>query len=186
MTNVIEFQPFPKIPRLKRGCVITEKIDGTNAQIIITEDGQIGAASRNRLVTPTDDNYGFAGWVERNKDVLIPTLGPGRHFGEWWGAGIQRGYGLKGNDKRFSLFNVNRWKDVELPPVLSVVPKLYEGEFSTDIVDLWIDYLRLNGSKAVPGFKRPEGIIVYHVAAQSLFKVLIEDDDKPKGLAEAA
>ena len=35
-----EFQPFPKIPRLSREIVITEKIDGTNAQILITDDGQ--------------------------------------------------------------------------------------------------------------------------------------------------
>jgi hypothetical protein len=51
-TTGIEFQAFPKIPRLVRDCVITEKLDGTNASIIITEDGQIGAASRNRLITP--------------------------------------------------------------------------------------------------------------------------------------
>jgi hypothetical protein len=29
----VEFAGFPKIARLSRECVITEKIDGTNAQI---------------------------------------------------------------------------------------------------------------------------------------------------------
>lgn len=35
---MIEFKPFPKMARLKRQCLITEKIDGTNAQIFITEE----------------------------------------------------------------------------------------------------------------------------------------------------
>jgi hypothetical protein len=36
-----EFAGFPKISRLSRDCIITEKIDGTNAQILITEDNQM-------------------------------------------------------------------------------------------------------------------------------------------------
>ena len=32
-----EFIEFPKMARLSRECVITEKIDGTNAQIFIEE-----------------------------------------------------------------------------------------------------------------------------------------------------
>ena len=35
------FEEFPKIHRLKRGCVITEKIDGTNAQVNFDEEGRI-------------------------------------------------------------------------------------------------------------------------------------------------
>ena len=34
-----DFIEFPKMARLTRECIITEKIDGTNAQIAITEDG---------------------------------------------------------------------------------------------------------------------------------------------------
>lgn len=43
-----EFNGFPKIARLSRECVITEKIDGTNAQIFITDYGDIYFGSRNR------------------------------------------------------------------------------------------------------------------------------------------
>ena len=32
-----EFEPFPKIARMKREQIITEKIDGTNAQVYIRE-----------------------------------------------------------------------------------------------------------------------------------------------------
>lgn len=75
------FIPFDKIPRLKRGCVITEKIDGTNAQVVVGEDGSVRAGSRKRWITPEDDNFGFAAWVRRNEEELR-ELGPGQHFGE--------------------------------------------------------------------------------------------------------
>ena len=91
---MIEFEGFPKIARLSREAIITEKIDGTNAQIYIGEDGQIIAGSRTRWITPDSDNFGFARWGEQHR-VELAALGPGRHFGEWWGSGIQRGYGLE-------------------------------------------------------------------------------------------
>lgn len=178
----MEFEEFPKIPRLKRNCVITEKIDGTNAQVHITEDGEVLAGSRSRYVTPEADNFGFARWVAANREELL-KLGPGRHFGEWWGAGVQRGYGLKNGEKRFSLFNVGRWKQEDLPACVGLVPVLYEGAFSSDIIDQCIDDLAQYGSKASPGFMKPEGIVVYHAAARSLFKVTIEKDEEPKSKA---
>jgi hypothetical protein len=93
----IEFKAWPKIARLNRRMIITEKIDGTNAAVIVTEGGQVYAQSRTRLITPgkTTDNFGFAAWVEQNKVFLAERLGPGYHYGEWWGVGIQRGYGLR-------------------------------------------------------------------------------------------
>jgi len=176
-----EFIPFPKIPRLKRGCVITEKLDGTNAQIVIGEDGSIRAGSRNRWISPEDDNYGFAKWVKANEDDLS-SLGPGQHFGEWWGNGIQRGYGL--SEKRFSLFNSGRWTGNEaLPACCSVVPVLYQGDFTTTTVDWVLDSLREAGSVAAPGFMKPEGVIVFMTASRHLYKVLAENDDKAKGEA---
>jgi hypothetical protein len=101
-----DFKGFGKIARLSRNMIITEKLDGTNAQVYIDQWGEIRAGSRNRWIKVGDDNYGFAAWVEANKEELR-KLGPGRHFGEWWGNGIQRGYGLPKGDKRFSLFNVS-------------------------------------------------------------------------------
>jgi len=158
---VTEFTEFPKIARLNRDVVISEKIDGTNAQILVEpvqiETGRGGntpvgdevavvkltrefpgvgslwgnfpgvpapetppepvqvelafgvlAGSRSRWLQPgKQDNFGFAGWVAANAEALVALLGPGRHFGEWWGGGIQRKYGL--GAKRFSLFNVSRY-----------------------------------------------------------------------------
>lgn len=103
----IPFEPFPKIPRLMKDIIITEKIDGTNAGILITEELDIHASSRKRWITPEDDNFGFARWVEENAEDLVTDLGAGMHFGEWWGSKIQRTYDQE--VKRLSLFNVERW-----------------------------------------------------------------------------
>lgn len=178
-----EFVAFPKIARLSRDMVITEKLDGTNAQVEITEDGDLRAASRTRYLTLDQDNYGFAAWVQANRDELW-KLGPGRHYGEWWGHGIYRGYGLKAGDQRFSLFNIHRWTDEHTRPACcGVVPILHRGMFSSGTIDNLLRNLRTYGSRAAPGFMNPEGIIVFHTASQTLFKKTIKGDDQPKTLA---
>ena len=190
----LEFQPFAKMARLNREIVVTEKLDGTNAQIYIGEDGSIRAGSRNRWITPNDDNYGFARWCWDNKDELV-KLGPGRHFGEWWGNGIQRRYGLA--EKRFSLFNVGRWfVESSVPGVCRidtgvvfpgpacchVVPTLWRGQFREAPISTVLDNLRYGGSVAAPGFMDPEGIVIFHTAANSYFKVTLKNDETPKSL----
>lgn len=133
----IEFEAWPKTTRLFRDITITEKIDGTNAAIIIRTgyhvsdvhqfDGEwpfwdkeaghfwfIGAQSRNRLIQPgkTTDNAGFAQWVRDNGLTLARLLGEGRHFGEWWGPKVtKRNYGM--SHKVFSIFDVDMW-DVQV------------------------------------------------------------------------
>jgi hypothetical protein len=178
-----EFVPFPKIKRLFRECVVTEKIDGTNAQVFIDETGVVTAGSRSRWITPQQDNFGFAKWVQANEDELR-KLGPGNHFGEWWGSGIQRGYGLEKGEKRFSLFNVAKWADeAARPACCSVVPVIWTGKFSTEAIAEALDTLRLQGSFAAPGFMKPEGIITWHEAARTMFKTTLDKDDEHKGEA---
>ena len=222
MSNVIEFTPWPKIARLNRDIFITEKLDGTNAAVLIVEqpfgggefpdfnriaivvddsrrdengvpaeEFHVYAQSRNRFITPgkSTDNYGFAGWVEEHAEELVLALGAGRHFGEWWGAGIQRGYGLEPGDKRFSLFDYKKWTTLFAEddanqlafysvPGLGLVPKIYEGPFSGLIIEDAVSLLRLGGSFAA-NYPRPEGIVVWHTAARISFKVTLEDDAAP-------
>ena len=175
------FTGFPKMARLSRECIITEKIDGTNAQVYILDDGvTMLTGSRTRWIEPgKGDNFGFAGWCEANRADLL-TLGPGHHFGEWWGAGIQRRYGLA--SRRFSLFNTSRWLAHGTRPLCcDVVPVLYQGLFDTRHVNATLDDLRAEGSRAAPGWMRPEGIVVFHVAAGVGFKKTLERDESPKG-----
>ena len=177
----VEFVEFPKMPRLSREIVVTEKIDGTNAQIYIGDDGEFLVGSRNRWITPEQDNFGFARWAQENKDELL-KLGPGRHFGEWWGAGIQRRYSI--NEKRFSLFNTDRWTYETVPLCCHVVPVLYRGDFSTLAIQECLDWLVANGSSASPGFNDPEGIVVFHLAGRVGFKKTIKNDETPKSLVK--
>lgn len=236
----MQFKKFNKIPRLSRDILITEKIDGTNASVLIinssdfyswfennseaykadaedffqqyclavdskTErefDLYLFAGSRTRWITPDKDNYGFARWVKENAEELF-KLGEGQHFGEWYGQGIQRKYGLQ--EKRWALFNVHKWAPHEVlingllcrcselkegdkrqfpPACCGVVPILYTGEFKTDKIEYVLNLLAIEGSHAVPGFKDPEGIVIFHKASGQLFKKTIKDDEKPKGQTE--
>ncbi len=198
----MDFQPYPKTPRLKREVVVTEKLDGTNAQIVITpfsiEDladtnvvatcfddltrptWSMRVGSRNRWITPgkKTDNYGFAQWAQENQDELF-NLGEGQHFGEWYGQGIQRSYGL--DHRRWALFNTARWgaHNPNTPRCADVVPVL--GVVALDDVQRLLSELAFDGSYAVPGFLYPEGIIAYHTASKQNFKVLLENDHLPKG-----
>lgn len=203
----IAFQEFPKIPRYRREVALTEKLDGTNAAVVwvpVTTDhngdldtnpnsiavrllvdqhgADIGyhflfAQSRSRFIIPGVDNYGFAKWVSEHVDELM-TLGPGAHFGEWWGYGIQRGYGMP--EKHFSLFNVNRWGEGKQarPVCCDVVPLL--GYFTPDKINEVVEQLRTLGSVAAPGYLRPEGVIVWHSQSKQYYKILLENDDVPK------
>lgn len=184
----MEFTEFPKLARLSRECVITEKIDGTNAQICITDEDEMLIGSRTRWITPESDNFGFARWA-REHEAELRTLGHGHHFGEWWGNGIQRGYGLK--EKRFSLFNTIRWvlpgqpktdKQDTLPPCCGLVPTLYQGLFDTTVVDNVLGNLRTTGSLAAPGFMDPEGVVCFHIAAKQGFKKTLNNDAIPKSM----
>ena len=227
----MEFKGWPKTPRLDSPFIITEKIDGTNAAVVIephdpnnadlngafaqvysaydpygkpVDEGDewlydVGAQSRNRLIDPAHDNFGFAAWVEENAQELVDILGVGRHFGEWWGSGIQRGYGLTKGEKRFSLFNVTRYNpydsfeemcaNADVPPwfelpALRLVPVLYHSNEDADSV--LIEYsayaaltdLKLEGSYAAPGFMRPEGIVLFHARSGQTFKKYVDPDEK--------
>lgn len=198
---MIDFTPFPKIYRLNRGVIVTEKIDGTNAQICIhpvpTEESlqehiahgalilngadngdcalAIMAGSRNTWLTPKTDNFGFCNWVYDHAQELA-QLGPGRHYGEWWGKGIQRNYDL--DHRRFSLFHTHGI--LHKPDIVHVVPTI-----SIDVgfasARHYLRELELNGSWAAPGFMKPEGIVCYHAQGNVLFKATIEKDDEHKG-----
>lgn len=198
----MEFQEFAKIPRLSRECVITEKLDGTNAQVsimavpglddncitiepnaytVIAATGVqylLRAGSRNRWITPEQDNYGFAKWACAHAQELVDGLGEGIHYGEWWGQGIQRKYGLA--EKRFSLFNTARWGQTR-PGCCHVVPVLYQGLFTTQAVEDAVERLRRDGSVAAPGWMSPEGVVVFHTASGHLYKKTLLNDEKPKG-----
>lgn len=195
------FEKWKSIPRLNKEVIVTEKIDGTNAQIHIVDkklaqfevldwnelyhsvlvertlaekDGLLMfAGSRSRYLTIDNDNFGFAKWVSDNADDLF-RLGPGRHYGEWWGLGIQRGYGL--SERRLSMFNP-KWEG-EGPVCVTSAPIVPVESLSlSGAAEEAMCYLKRRGSIAAPGFMDPEGIVVYHTAANQMFKQTFDFDE---------
>lgn len=183
----MEFQAFSDIKQIgKMDMHITQKIHGSNAQILIYDkpDGTLDliCGSRNRWVTPDADNFGFATFVHVNKQEFIEKLGLGRHYGEWTGPGINSGEGL--TEKIFVLFNF--WKfppERPLPPQTVVVPVLYSGKFELSKIDEVMEDLKTNGSKLVNGYMKPEGVVI-STLGQRLKKVFKPEETawtRPKG-----
>jgi len=175
----MEFKAFPKIERIgKVNMVITQKIHGTNAQVFIYPDEtgtlQLICGSRTRWIYPGDDNYGFAAYVHAHKEEFIEKLGPGQHFGEWAGLGINSGEGL--DKKVFVLFDF--WKyppERPLPPGVTTVPVLYQGPMDLAKIDEVMTELKTNGSKLAPGFMRPEGVVI--TAMGTRFKKVFDAEE---------
>ena len=187
----VPYPAYPKTPRLDKPMIVTEKIDGTNALLdivhqddvivenvpkIVAQHGELClfAGSRKRYVVPGDDNFGFASWVADHADDLAGQLGEGRHYGEWWGRGIQRGYGL--DERRFSLFAVDRYPNLDPAGPAGLVPELYRGPFDTDEIAASLHVLLATGSRAAVGWDRPEGVVAYHTAARQPFKLTHDKD----------
>lgn len=222
---MVEFVKWDSTARLFRDIIITEKLDGTNACVIIERideaDLLVGemleplppnralrvfndaglsyavyAQSRNRLITPSSDNAGFAKWVERNYQQLFYVLGEGRHYGEWWGQGIGRKYDM--DRKVFSVFNTAGWysENMGTPETREVrahksgidincVPVLAELTFNESAIREVAYGLKVNGSVATEeytseAYPNPEGICIYHKAADTIFKYTFDSNDKHK------
>ena len=162
------FKSWPKIHRWENETYrVTEKIDGTNACVIIQpyEPGfMVVAQSRTRILTTDNDNFGFAKWVEDNHEEL-QQLGIGYHYGEWWGQEIQRHYGLK--EKRFSLFEP--WKVEQIPSCCHIVPEICKAAKEDQLYQILNDF---NESVAAPGYKKPEGFVIHGNLSKSCHKLI--------------
>jgi hypothetical protein len=216
-----QFKEWPKIPRLRGPMVVTEKVDGNPAQVtirllgkgdtwmlrtdldtVVTIDNAdsfaVRAGARRRWVAPgREDVFGFAQWTRGHARQLVEQLGVGRHYGEWYGAGIQRTYGL--DHRRWALFNTKRWmtnRSVLADPIIAlqregvavdVVPILYAGQWSSQAVEECLEDLRVHGSllAASSGWSA-EGVVVYHATSHHLYKVHLSHEPVPQVPVDAA
>lgn len=188
-----EFKSWGSTTRENKNKTITEKLNGTNA-CIVAQDGKVTAQSRKRIITPDDDNYGFAKWVYDNAGALLDTLGYGYHYGEWYGEGIQKNpLGIEG--KRFALFHATKYTegngfDLERVDGLETVPLLHHGQCDVWTIpnimqDLNIYGSKVEGAKVIgqietfPGIQicaPAEGIIIWNNETKTRTKMLLEDD----------
>lgn len=176
-----EWTGFPKIARLNRDCVVTEKVDGTNAAILI-QSGRLRVYSKSEELTGSIDSYGFYAWVMERKRAILDTFEDGLLRGEFAGPGINRNRHQL-TSKTFYCFAAEprvREGVTGLPDGFNVVPVLYEGPFDTAAINREVDRLRINGS-LVGG--TPEGVVVFHLAGSVGFKVTCLNDNTPKSRA---
>lgn len=138
----------------------TPKIHGTNAGVVFKFDENLKivdvyAQSRNRVITPEQDNAGFAQWVEDNKEGLIKIVdqfkvdfgnmvGPGPNYdyaeylvlyGEWCGPGVQSGAAVNQLDeKMFVIFGYGEFfGDEEIAKTYNYVSPLDTCEIDTEV-----------------------------------------------------
>lgn len=193
----IGFIKWPSTPRFHKYLTITEKIDGTNACIRIL-DGTVSAQSRKRVITPDDDNFGFAKWVHDNAGALTDVMGYGVHFGEWFGEGIQKNpLGIEG--KRFAHFSPWKFNDEQKERItesglVEFVPVLFEGQADIYTIPNVMQDLDLYGTRVAGATKvangydweldemaRAEGVIVWQRETQQKYKILLDNDAIHKG-----
>lgn len=104
----------------------TVKLHGTNASVVLTHDGVYYAQSRNNVLTPTEDNAGFAAFAHgedvrsclaaiasyardeyfATRDYVEPFNATVVVFGEWCGGSIQSGVALSKLPKMFVIFGI--------------------------------------------------------------------------------
>lgn len=97
----------------------TVKLHGTNAGVCFNETEGIWVQSRENIITPEQDNAGFAFFVESNRqdflnlfsDILNTTgidmvNNTVSIYGEWCGGNIQKGVGITNLPKSFFIFGV--------------------------------------------------------------------------------
>jgi hypothetical protein len=97
----------------------TVKLHGTNAAVC-QKDGERWYQSRERILTPFNDNMGFAFWANNNSDKFdyifdqFSVFDTVSVFGEWCGQGIQKGVGISQVPKMFVIFAIrinDSWVD---------------------------------------------------------------------------
>lgn len=96
----------------------TVKLHGTNGGVSWSAKDGIYAQSREIIITPENDNDGFARFVQDNRfsfvdlfdrikhDNLIPADYVITIFGEWAGRGVMKGMGISQLEKSFFIFGV--------------------------------------------------------------------------------
>ena len=112
--EVEELDPYKPPSILYKGKV---KLDGTNAAVRACH-GDVSVQSRSRIITPGDDNMGFAAWAWESgfaQDLATKTgTGDVLVFGEWCGQGIQKRCSISKIDRKiFAVFAVLTKYDFE-------------------------------------------------------------------------
>jgi hypothetical protein len=119
------------------------KLHGTNAAIQCHKDGTVVVQSRTNIITPGNDNAGFARWVSEQEGKNATAWSEVRNlggsdmviYGEWCGPTIQKGVALAQlPNKIFAVFAARSMETdsdrliiepAELAKIVNLVPDTY-------------------------------------------------------------
>jgi hypothetical protein len=114
VSDIYHYYKYQVNPTIK--FIGSVKLHGTNSAVGLSGD-QLWVQSRNKIITPTFDNCGFATCVYEKEETYILILEQIRStinyksektviFGEWCGGNIQKGMAINGLEKMFVIFAV--------------------------------------------------------------------------------
>lgn len=124
------------------------KLHGTNAGV--THDGErLIVQSRTQVITPQNDNAGFAAFVEQQGNAIIEIVESirGKHgidlgknltlYGEWIGPGIQKGMAINNLPERQWVLFSAKVSEGEKQDYLDIVPNLDNNFKSENIFSIF-------------------------------------------------
>ena len=106
------YNPNVNLPTIK--FVGSVKLHGTNASICYNGT-DMWAQSKGNIITTEKDNLGFANFVDKHKDYLLPRMKEAFEafpveeiciYGEWAGKGTQKGVAVAEIEKTFFMFGI--------------------------------------------------------------------------------
>jgi len=95
----------------------TVKLHGTNAAVGLSIEDEFFCQARKRIITPQDDNHGFAFFAYSRQEMFKGIISQIRTieqttdetiiiYGEWCGGNIQNKVGISGLEKMFVIFDI--------------------------------------------------------------------------------
>jgi len=152
----------------------TIKLHGTNASVGYDHIGNIWAQSKSNIITPLNDNHGFAQFVHKKEEMFHDilkaiTLGENQVvylYGEWAGIGIQRGVAVSELEKSFYAFALKMQTLDENNEVLrtSYLPVDFKNDIENRIFNIY----------NFPTFKASVDCSEPHVAQNMLVALVAE------------
>lgn len=124
----------------------TVKLHGSNTAVVYnTQTKTLYAQSRNKIITPDDDNYGFAAWAQKLKPMFdevydgLDAFADIIIYGEWVGEGIQQGTAMSQLSKRWVIFDAANnfedppellWGNIEIASLIRGLVNRYDDVFA--------------------------------------------------------
>ena len=146
------------------------KLHGTCAGVVVEKNGNVSYQSRERIITPEDDNAGFARWassipfsklVQEDYNVVV--------CGEWAGSGIQKSVAVSQIGKKiFAVFALLFVDDDG---------KVVRSEFEPEMISYWAPWaenIRHSDVLVLPWYKNDYSVTISFSSEASVLEDVVK------------